>query len=112
MAETVTQQCNGCTGEKRLGARYMIRSIPLLSALTAGLLLSACGETKSTAPVGSWQADMGNIRVAVRNDEADPDNVARWTGYREHLKDITGLDVETFEASDYNGVIQPGVYLP
>jgi ABC-type phosphate/phosphonate transport system substrate-binding protein len=55
---------------------------------------------------------MGNIRVAVRNDEADPDNVARWTGYREHLKDITGLDVETFEASDYNGVIQPGVYLP
>jgi phosphonate transport system substrate-binding protein len=32
--------------------------------------------------------------------------VARWTGYREHLKDITGLDVETFEASDYNGVIQ------
>ena len=106
MAETVTQQCNGCTGEKRLGARYMIRSIPLLSALTAGLLLSACGETKSSAPVGSWQADMGNIRVAVRNDEADPDNVARWTGYREHLKDITGLDVETFEASDYNGVIQ------
>lgn len=84
----------------------MIRSIPLLSALTAGLLLSACGETKSTAPAGSWQAKMGKIRAAVQGDQADPDIPARWENYRKHLREVTGLEVETFEASDYNGVIQ------
>ena len=106
MAETVTQQCDGRKGENRLGAHYMIRMIASLSALTAGLLLSACGETKSTAPTGSWQAKMGKIRAAVRGDEADPDIAARWENYRKHLREITGLEVETFEASDYNGVIQ------
>lgn len=85
---------------------FAMRPRPMLPLLLGVMLLSSCGETKSSAPAGSWQAQMGKIRVAVRNDEADPDNVARWTGYRAHLKDITGLSVETFEASDYNGVIQ------
>lgn len=69
--------------------------------------LSACSaQEQSGFPEGSWQAKIGTLRVAVRGDEADPAYAATWDGYRAHLREITGLPVETFEASDYNGVIQ------
>lgn len=49
---------------------------------------------------------MGKIRAAVHGDDADPSFAATWNGYRAYLHEISGLPVETFEASDYNGVIQ------
>ncbi|MBU2587283.1 MAG: phosphate/phosphite/phosphonate ABC transporter substrate-binding protein [Alphaproteobacteria bacterium] len=70
------------------------------------MLLAGCGSDVPDLPPGSWQADMGRLRIAVRGDEADPDSAARWDGYRAHFEEITGLPVETFEATDYNGVIQ------
>lgn len=72
----------------------------------AAVLLSSCGSEQADLPAGSWQAEMGKIRAAVRGDEADPDRAATWDGYRQHLREYIGLEVETFEASDYNGVIQ------
>ncbi|WP_292936998.1 MULTISPECIES: phosphate/phosphite/phosphonate ABC transporter substrate-binding protein [unclassified Novosphingobium] len=68
--------------------------------------LSACGSKDSNLPAGSWQAEMGRLRVAVRGDDADPAFAARWGGYRKHLTEVTGLPVELFEATDYNGVVQ------
>lgn len=68
--------------------------------------LAACGAATPSVPAGSWQAEMGRIRIAVRGDDSDPAFAARWNGYETHLKEITGLPVETYEASDYNGVIQ------
>ncbi|MFA7440986.1 MAG: hypothetical protein WCZ66_08440 [Sphingomonadaceae bacterium] len=72
----------------------------------AALVLAACGGTEPAARDGSWQSEMGRIRMAVRGDEADPFVAARWKNYRLHLQEFTGLPVHTFEASDYNGVIQ------
>ncbi len=49
---------------------------------------------------------MGTVRVAVQGDQADPDRIADWTGYKAHVRAMTGLTVQVAEASDYNGVIQ------
>ena len=49
---------------------------------------------------------MSRLRIAVRGDEADPSKTAGWGGFRQHIRDFTGLDPQTSEASDYNGVIQ------
>jgi phosphonate transport system substrate-binding protein len=44
--------------------------------------------------------------MAVRGDEADPAVAARWKRFSEAITRATGLPIKTFEASDYNGVIQ------
>jgi phosphonate transport system substrate-binding protein len=81
--------------------------IPAWAILAVGAVaLSACGSQDSNLPAGSWQAEMGRLRVAVRGDDADPVFAARWAGYRKHLTEVTGLSVELFEATDYNGVVQ------
>ncbi len=73
----------------------------------AVLALSACtAQEQPSFPESSWQAKVGKLRVAVKGDEADPAFAATWEGYRGYLGEITSLPVETFEASDYNGVIQ------
>jgi len=69
-------------------------------------ILAGCSDSAPELPPGSWQSEMGRLRIAVRGDEADPEAAARWDGYRAHFEEITGLPVETFEATDYNGVIQ------
>jgi len=49
---------------------------------------------------------MGTVRVAVQGDQADPDRIAEWAGYKAHILAMTGLAVQVSEATDYNGVIQ------
>ncbi len=49
---------------------------------------------------------MGTVRVAVQGDQADPDRISEWSGYKAHVRAMTGLTVQVAEASDYNGVIQ------
>lgn len=89
------------------GKNWGSRVVKWGAAAIAAALLAGCASEQAPAfPEGSWQAEMGKIRAAVRGDEADPDRVAMWDGYRDHLREVTGLEVETFEASDYNGVIQ------
>jgi phosphonate transport system substrate-binding protein len=79
----------------------------IVAGLVLAAMTSACGESRSAAATGgTWQSQVGKIRVAVRGDEADPDQAANWTGYRNHLTEITGISAKTFEATDYNGVIQ------
>jgi phosphonate transport system substrate-binding protein len=71
------------------------------------LALSACGTTPgSGAKDGSWQARLGTVRIAVQGDPADPDRIADWTGYKAHVRAMTGLTLQVSEATDYNGVIQ------
>lgn len=79
----------------------------MTSALALFLVLSACGTSPSAStPGASWQAKMGTVRVAVQGDQADPDRIADWTGYKAHIRAMTGLTVQVAEATDYNGVIQ------
>jgi len=89
------------------GIRLSKHLVALAVLCIGSVLLAACAKDEPPAfPEGSWQQRMGKIRAAVRGDEADPAFAATWSGYRSHLQAITGLPVETFEASDYNGVIQ------
>jgi phosphonate transport system substrate-binding protein len=82
----------------------LFRSLTGLAIIAS---LSSCGASRSTVDKGgTWQSQIEKIRVAVRGDEADPERVATWTGYKAHLTAITGLETQTFEASDYNGIIQ------
>ncbi len=68
--------------------------------------LGGCGKIGDLAQDGRWQGQMGRLRIAVRGDEADPSKTAGWDGFRQHIHAFTGLDPQTTEASDYNGVIQ------
>jgi phosphonate transport system substrate-binding protein len=68
--------------------------------------LGGCGNSASVAKDGRWQSQMNHLRIGVRGDEADPSKTAGWAGYRQHIRDFTGFDPKTFEASDYNGTIQ------
>ncbi len=49
---------------------------------------------------------MKQLRMSLRGDEADPAKTAGWDGFRQHMRDFTGLEPQISEASDYNGVIQ------
>lgn len=71
--------------------------------------LSACGVAHGDPQgraTGHWQDRIGTVRVAVQGDQADPDRVADWSGYKAHIRAMTGLNVQISEATDYNGVIQ------
>jgi phosphonate transport system substrate-binding protein len=79
----------------------------IVCAVALAAALTACGQSAGPSDAGtSWQAKMGTIRVAVQGDQADPDRIADWTGYKAHVRAMTGLTVQVSEATDYNGVIQ------
>jgi phosphonate transport system substrate-binding protein len=80
--------------------------LALTAALLLGLSLSACDAGKKPASDGDWRSQMKEIRIVVRGDEADPQQARRWDAYRAYLSKVSGLPVKTFEATDYNGVIQ------
>jgi phosphonate transport system substrate-binding protein len=87
-------------------SQIQIRRIGFMLSILAGLALGACNSGPRPAQDGRWQSQMSRLRIAVRGDEADPSKTAGWGGFRQHIHDFTGLDPQTSEASDYNGVIQ------
>lgn len=70
------------------------------------LLLSGCGEDRTAADRGDWRSQMKEVRMAVRGSEDDPRMARRWDSYKRYLSEATGLPVELYESSDYNGTIQ------
>lgn len=72
------------------------------------LLVAACGggEREGASAGGDWRAQMGQVRMAVRGSEDDPQMARRWDVYKRHLQAATGLPVKLYESSDYNGTIQ------
>jgi phosphonate transport system substrate-binding protein len=49
---------------------------------------------------------MTQVRMAVRGQEDDPAVAKRWTAYKAQIEKATGLPVNMYESSDYNGTIQ------
>ena len=78
----------------------------VLFAILLGLALGGCSKGGPAVQEGRWQSQINRLRIAVRGDEADPSKTAGWGGFRQHIQEFTGLDPQTTEASDYNGVIQ------
>lgn len=72
------------------------------------LLVAACGggEREGATAGGDWRAKMGQVRMAVRGSEEDPQIARRWDVYKRRLEAATGLPVKLYESSDYNGTIQ------
>ena len=86
--------------------QIQIRRVGVMLSILAGLALAACNSSPRPVQDGRWQSQVSRLRIAVRGDEADPSKTAGWGGFRQHIRDFTGLDPQTSEASDYNGVIQ------
>jgi phosphonate transport system substrate-binding protein len=83
-----------------------IRRVALTLGIISVFALGGCGDGAKVVKDGRWQSQMGHLRIAVRGDEADPSKTAGWGGYRAHIRDFTGFEPQTSEATDYNGVIQ------
>jgi phosphonate transport system substrate-binding protein len=74
---------------------------PHAAFLLAAAILSGCG------PGGqAGQAQMREVRMAVRASESDPAVAKRWTTFKALIERATGLPVKLYESSDYNGSIQ------
>ncbi|MFM9829533.1 MAG: phosphate/phosphite/phosphonate ABC transporter substrate-binding protein [Sphingomonas sp.] len=92
---------------KTRAAFHSTIALRLACTVALSFFLSSCGAQPTANAAGStWQAKMGTVRVAVQGDQADPDRIADWTGYKAHIRAMTGLTVQVAEATDYNGVIQ------
>lgn len=86
-----------------------LATLTFTSLTLAGLALGGCSPqtpAAGEADGADWRAGRAEIRMAVRGDEADPAVAARWKRFSDAITRATGLPVKTFEASDYNGVIQ------
>ncbi|HEX2560259.1 phosphate/phosphite/phosphonate ABC transporter substrate-binding protein [Phenylobacterium sp.] len=79
----------------------------VLGAAALALCVTACGggERQGATAGGDWRAQMGQLRVAARGAEEDPEVASRWTTLRDYLGGITGLPVKIYESADYNGTI-------
>jgi phosphonate transport system substrate-binding protein len=78
-----------------------------LAALGVLLLAASCGKPEgSEFAADDWRSEIGTLKMAVEGDVADPEVARRWTGYSSYLERALGLPVKTFQATDYNGVIQ------
>jgi len=71
--------------------------------------LTACGgggsETVAEGP-DDWRAEVKVLRAGVKGSEEDPAVLRRWNRLKANLEEATGVPVEFYEASDYNGIIQ------
>jgi phosphonate transport system substrate-binding protein len=75
---------------------------PLAALLPAALLtalLGGCGR-------GGGEAQMHEVRMAVRSQAADPRIARRWSAFKAVFERATGLPVTLYQSTDYNGVIQ------
>jgi phosphonate transport system substrate-binding protein len=69
--------------------------------LAAAMILSGCGPRAQ-----GDEAQMREVRMAVRSMAVDPRLARRWSAYKAVFERTTGLPVKLYQSSDYNGVIQ------
>lgn len=86
--------------------RRLRRIFAILTCSAFVCLLTAACTGSGAAPASGWQGQVGQLRMAVKGDEADPSHTAGWDGFRRHIAAFSGLEPRIIEASDYNGVIQ------
>jgi phosphonate transport system substrate-binding protein len=70
----------------------------LAPALLFVALLGGCGK--------SSEAQMHEVRMALRASDSDPALAKRWTVFKAQMEHATGLPVKVYQSSDYNGSIQ------
>ncbi|WP_416906929.1 MAG: phosphate/phosphite/phosphonate ABC transporter substrate-binding protein [Polymorphobacter sp.] len=75
-------------------------------AISALLLLAACGGTEQPSNLTGWRAEVGQIRIGANIGEENPTALARLEAYGDYIAASTGLPVKIYKAADYNGVIQ------
>lgn len=68
--------------------------------------LVGCGQTKGKTELTGWRKEVGQLRIGANAGEDSPTTLSRWNAFRDHLAKIMGLEVEVFQAADYNGIIQ------
>ncbi|MGZ3273747.1 MAG: phosphate/phosphite/phosphonate ABC transporter substrate-binding protein [Caulobacteraceae bacterium] len=71
----------------------------LLPAVLCAALLAGCGR-------GGGEAQMHEVRMAVRSQASDPRTAQRWSTFKTVFERATGLPVKLYQSTDYNGVIQ------
>lgn len=77
-----------------------MRSLTLAAALaTAALLVQ-------TMPASAWQENYPKLRFGVLSVESQGAALTRYEGFKEHVREKLGVELELFLASEYAGVIQ------
>ncbi|MEM9232277.1 MAG: phosphonate ABC transporter substrate-binding protein [Pseudomonadota bacterium] len=66
--------------------------------------IAACLATSAAAQ--DWKEDYQIIKFGILSGENEKDRIARYTPFEEYLERELGVEVETFTAGAYDGVIQ------
>lgn len=75
-------------------------------AMAGTILLTSCGPEKKQTDLTGWRKEVGQLRIGANAGEDSPTTLSRWNAFRDRLSNIMGLEVEVFQAADYNGIIQ------
>jgi len=81
----------------------MHRRAFLGTALTAAVLVTAL---HAPAAADDWKSKVDTIRFGILSSENEKDHTQRYSAFKAYLEKNLGVEIETYTASSYDGVIQ------
>lgn len=81
----------------------MHRRAFLGTALTAAVFITAL---HAPATADDWKSKVDTIRFGILSSENEKDHTQRYSAFKEYLEKNLGVEIETYTASSYDGVIQ------
>ncbi|WP_340119333.1 phosphonate ABC transporter substrate-binding protein [Pelagibius sp. 7325] len=81
----------------------MHRRAFLGTALTAAVFVTAL---HGPAAAEDWKSKVDTIRFGILSSENEKDHTQRYSAFKDYLEKNLGVEIETYTASSYDGVIQ------
>ncbi|MEQ9608200.1 MAG: phosphonate ABC transporter substrate-binding protein [Kiloniellaceae bacterium] len=81
----------------------MHRRAFLGTALTAAVFVTAL---QAPASADDWKSKVDTIRFGILSSENEKDHTQRYSAFKDYLEKNLGVEIETYTASSYDGVIQ------
>lgn len=75
-------------------------------SLAAAALVGAGALLAAPAPADAWQDQYPKLRFGVLSVESQGAALTRYEGFKQHIEEKLGVELELFLASEYAGVIQ------
>ena len=77
-----------------------------LTALAAAIVVPATALSETSPADESWKEDYQVVKFGILSGENEQDRIMRYASFERYLERELGLEVETFTAGNYDGVIQ------